>query len=154
MNFIQKYVILAVMLMVGISPANAATDDTDYISLLVNDKWIQVDLNDDAQREGFITRFGKLAGLAVCFNKADYTTAYMEERDAGVLLATHIGEVRAQYEQTKLDPQGAVPWHVYIDFERLVRDVHRLNGRNAKSKYRYTDPKELWNREFKWCAIG
>lgn len=112
------------------------------------------DLVDPVARGEFIELLSNNRAIKSCINKADYAVQFMKERDEGVTKEGHLQNVRDQYEQTKLEPQGAVPWHVYIDFERLVRDVHRSAGANAKGEYRNTDPNILWDHEFRGCAVG
>lgn len=109
-------------------------------------------LVDPVQRGEFIELLSDNRAIKSCINKADYAVQFMKERDEGITKEGHLKNVRDQYEQTKLEPQGAVPWHVYIDFERLVRDVHRSAGSNAESGYRNTDPNILWDHEFRGCA--
>ena len=110
------------------------------------------DLQDPAERAEFRELFPDHKKLQVCFSKADYAVTFFEERDAGTTEAEHLAIVRANYERTKTEPQGVVPWHVYVDFQRMVRDIHRRAGRNAQLGYRHTNANVVWDREFQWCA--
>ena len=112
------------------------------------------DLRDPVKRAEFREIFSDHKQLMVCFEKADYVVTMFEERNAGTTEAEHLAEVRATYERTKNEPQGAVSWHVYVDFQRMVRDLHRRTGRNSQLGYRYTDSNVVWDREFKWCAVN
>jgi len=109
-----------------------------------------IDMDDPEERAKFLAVYGRAKGVPVCKDKADYIVKLMKERDAGITKEEHLQHVRDNYEKTKLDPQGAVPWHVYIDFGRMVRDVHRSSGRDA-SRYNRTDADELWGHEFTGC---
>ena len=112
------------------------------------------DLKDPAKRADFRKIFADHPELQICFSKADYAITFFEERNAGTTEAEHLVAVRENYERTKTEPQGAVPWHVYVDFQRMVHDIHRRAGRNSQLGYRYTDANVVWDREFQWCAIG
>jgi hypothetical protein len=111
------------------------------------------DLTDPVKRAEFREIFADLEHVQVCFDKADYGVAMMEQRNEGITEAEHLEEVRANYENTKLEPQGAVPWSVYVDFQRMVHDVHRRQGVGLNLGYRYNDPNVMWDREFRWCAL-
>ncbi len=115
---------------------------------------VVVDLNNPIDREVFRKEFAEDPKVSGCFKRADWGVKLMNERDAGTTSGEHLQKVEAQYEKTKLAPEGAVPWHVYIDFGRTVRDIHRSAGSSAKGEYRYTDADEVWVREFRWCAVG
>jgi hypothetical protein len=112
------------------------------------------DLQDPVRRAEFRELFVDHEKLQVCFSKADYAVTFFEERDAGTTEAEHLAEVRDNYERTKTEPKGAVPWHVYVDFQRMVHDIHRRAGRNSELGYRYLNANVVWNREFQWCAVG
>jgi hypothetical protein len=112
------------------------------------------DLQDPAKRIEFREIFSDHKELQVCFSKADYAVTFFEERNAGTTEAEHLVVVRDNYERTKTEPGGAVPWHVYVDFQRMVRAVHRRTGRNLQLGYRYADANVVWNLEFQWCAVG
>lgn len=114
----------------------------------------EFDLQDPVRRAEFRELFPNHKRLQVCFQKADYVVTMLEERNAGTTEAEHLAAVRANYEHTKSEPQGAVQWHVYVDFQRMVRDLHRRTGRYSQLGYRYTDANVLWDREFRWCALS
>jgi hypothetical protein len=106
-----------------------------------------IDLDNPIDRKVFREQFANDPRVAACFERADFAIELMTERDAGVTQAAHLELVRKEYE--KLD---MVPWYVFVDVGRLVRDVHRSAGSNTEG-FRYTDSDELWVREFKWCAV-
>jgi hypothetical protein len=111
------------------------------------------DLQDPVRRAEFRKIFSEHKQLQVCFDKADYAVTLLGERDAGTTEKEHLTAVRANYEFTKTEPQGVVSKYVYVDFQRMVRDIHRRTGRNSQLGYRYTDANVVWDREFQWCAI-
>jgi hypothetical protein len=112
-----------------------------------------IDLNNPSERKVFREQFASDPKVSGCFRRADWGVKLMTERDAGTTREEHLQQVDAMYEKTKLEPEGAIKWYVYIDFGRTVRDIHRSAGSSAKGKYRYTDADEVWVREFRWCAI-
>jgi hypothetical protein len=114
---------------------------------------MEFNLVDPIERAKFLEYQQADPMISSCIGKANYAVTIMEERDAGVTREEQLEKVRARYEKTKLEPQGSVPWHVYMDFERMVRDIYRDAGASAKSQYRNTDPNILWDHEFQWCAI-
>ena len=147
--------IMFLMLVFGfhMSMAVATTDETDFISIYMNGSWMQIDLNNDAHRAGFRNHFmGTRTTLGRCIEKADNGVAAMHDRDAGITLAQHLTSLENDYETAKLAGENVV-WHEYIDFIRMVRDIHRLGGHGTESKYKRTDASAIWNHEFKWCAI-
>jgi hypothetical protein len=110
-------------------------------------------LVDPTERAEFLAYSQADPMISSCIGKANYAVTIMEERDAGVTREEQLEKVRARYEKTKLEPQGSVPWHVYMDFERMVRDIYRDAGASAKGQYRNTDANILWDHEFQWCAV-
>ncbi len=114
---------------------------------------VEIDLIDPNERAKFRERFAADPKVAGCFRRADWGIKLMTERDAGTTKKEHLQQVDAMYEKTKLEPEGAIARHIYIDFGRTVRDIHRSAGYSAKGKYRYTNADEVWVREFRWCAI-
>jgi len=113
----------------------------------------EFDLTDPAKRAEFRELFPNHKALQACFSKADYAVTFFEGRDAGITEAEHLAIVRVNYERTKTESQGVIPWHVYVDFQRMVHDIHRRAGRNSQLGYRYTDANVVWDREFRWCAL-
>jgi hypothetical protein len=142
-------VVLALLLILG--PSREAHPGPILIER--NAEKEKFDLTDPVKRAEFRKIFVDHEELQVCFSKADYAITFFKERDAGTTEAEHLAEVRANYELTKLEPKGVVSWHVYVDFQRMVRDIHRRAGRNSQLGYRYTDADVVWDREFQWCAI-
>ena len=139
----------------GIGEANAQSEkDAEIIWYNTAQGYsMQINLNNPEELAKFRAGYQDDPMVSSCFVKADNAVKFMEERDAGVTLQEHLDKVEARYEATKNDPQGVVPWHVYIDVGRMVRDIHRPAGANSPGEFRYTDPREIWNREFKWCAL-
>jgi len=133
--------------------AALAQDGPNYIYFATDTGHISFDLNNPGHVKDLRDSFSDDPMVSSCFVKADNAIAFMKERDAGVTLEEHLAKLEARYEATKDEPEGAVPWHVYLDVGRMVRDIHRSAGANAKGEFRFSDPRELWNREFKWCAI-
>ena len=106
-----------------------------------------IDLDNPIDRKVFREQFANDPRVAACFERADFAIELMTERDAGVTQNEHLQLVREEYEKLK-----NVPWYVFVDIGRLVRDVHRSAGSNTEG-FRYSDANELWVREFKWCAV-
>ena len=107
-----------------------------------------IDLDNPMERGVFRKEFSHDPQMASCFERADFAIELMTERDAGVTQDEHLQLVREEYEKLE-----NVPWYVFVDIGRLVRDVHRSAGSNTEG-FRYTDSSELWVREFKWCAVS
>ena len=105
------------------------------------------DLMDMGQRVEFRALYGNQVGH--CFERADYAKGLAERRDKGETEADHLAEVRANYERTKTEPRGAVSRAVYVDFQRMVRDIHRTDS----SGYQWKDVNEIWEREVWWCIF-
>lgn len=105
------------------------------------------DLTQMAQRAEFRALYGKTAG--VCLSRADYAAKLMDERDGGKSESAHLAEVKAHYEKTRHDPEGAVAHHIYVDFQRMVRDIHRVDS----SGYVWKDRWGVWEREVWWCIL-
>ena len=84
-----------------------------------------------------------------CLERADYAVTLFKERESGTSEAAHLAEVKANYERTKGEPQGAVGYHVYVDFQRMVRDIHRRDS----GGYVWTNEHVVWEREVWWCAF-
>lgn len=143
------FVSLAMLLIIG--PAREAYSRPVLIEL--GGEKQSFDLQDPAKRAEFREIFAGHNQFQDCFDKADYAVTLFEERNAGTTEAEHLSAVRANYEQTKTEPQGAVSWYIYVDFQRMVRDIHRRAGRNSQLGYRYTDANFIWDSEFQWCAI-
>lgn len=143
-------VFLAILLIFG--PSRKAHSET-AISIEQDGVKKTFDLKDPVKRTEFREIFSDHKQLQVCFQKADYAVTFFEERNAGTTEAEHLAEVRDNYERTKTEPQGAVRWHVNVDFQRMVRDIHRRTGRTSQLGYRYTDANVVWDREFRWCAL-
>ena len=114
---------------------------------------VVIDLINSDERAKFRENFAADPKVSGCFRRADWGVKIMTERDAGTTSEEHLQQVDVMYEKTKLEPEGAIPWYVYVDFGRTVRDIHRSAGASAKGQYRYTDADEVWVREFRWCAI-
>lgn len=124
-----------------------------YIST-TNGGTLVIDLDNEVERRVFREEFAEDPAVAKCFERADWGVHIMQERDAGTTQVEHLELLEALYEKTKLEPEGVIPWHAYIDYERTVRDVHRSAGSSGKGQYFYTDPNDVWSREFKWCSVG
>ena len=144
--------ILALTLAVSLSATKTYAANSIIIGT-TNGGTMVVDLENAAERDAFRKDFADDPMVSGCFRRADFAVDLMVERDNGATLEEHLQKVEDQYEQTKLASEGAIPWHLYIDFGRTVRDVHRGAGSNSEGKYRYTDPSEVWVREFRWCAV-
>ena len=114
---------------------------------------VQIDLHDAGAVAEFREAHKDDPFVSNCFVKADYAVKTMGERDAGVTLLQHLDKLEARYEASKDDPQGAIPWLMYSDSQRMVRDIHRSAGSHGQGGYRYTNSTEVWAREFKWCAL-
>ena len=110
------------------------------------------DLSDPEDRKSFRETFTKNPQVLDCIARADYAVELMSERDAGTTEKYHLDTMEVNYERTKTEPEGVVAWHVYVDFQRMVRDIHRRAGRNAQLGYRHTNANVVWDREFQWCA--
>jgi len=110
-------------------------------------------LDDPDERKAFREQFANDPIVSACFRRADWAVKLIAERDEGVTKEEHLRKVKEQYEKTKLQPEGVIAWHIYIDFGRTVRDIHRSAGSSAEGQYYYTDADEIWVREFRWCAI-
>ncbi len=107
------------------------------------------DLSDPEQRANFRETFQNTPMVRDCTARADYAVELMAERDGGTKEKYHLEVMEASYDRTKNDPDGVVPWHIYVDFQRMVRDLHRTSG----GKFFFTDPDSYWEREFRWCFI-
>ena len=132
---------------------NVHAGSKSTIGLYVNGVPVQYDLSTPEGREAIQKDLAGDYNASVCFRKAGYAVSFMKRRDQGVTLEEELQNVRDQYEQTKLEPEGAIPWSVYIDFERMVRDIHRHVGSGAKREYWYTESGDVWAREFRWCVL-
>lgn len=109
------------------------------------------DLRDPATRMEFLTMFsGKMAKVEECADRANYAIDIMKERDAGVTEEQHLNVMRENYENTFDDPEGPVPRYMYVDFNRMVRDLHRRHY----DGYTYTDSNVVWAREFRFCFLS
>jgi len=137
-----------ILLLIPVEKSNSGS-----VTIGTNSGPITFNLVDPTERDEFLKRFTDDPMVTSCIQKADYAVTIMNERDSGITREEQLKKVRARYEKTKLEPQGSVPWYVYIDFERMVRDIYRDAGRSAKSQYRNTDSNILWDHEFQWCAI-
>lgn len=109
----------------------------------------EFDLGDLEERAAFLETFKKNPRIYECGKIADYAVELMEERDDGTSEGFHLEVMRVNYENTFDDPKGAVPWSVYLNFQRLVRDLHRNSG----GRFFFTDSVAYWEREFRWCFI-
>lgn len=107
------------------------------------------DLSERDQRVEFRALYGNDKRGGQCITLADYAVTLMKQRDEGTTESAHLAEVRANYEATKTDPRGAVAHHIYVDFQRMVRDIHRRSG----SGYAWTDSGMVWEREVWWCIF-
>ncbi len=87
--------------------------------------------------------------LAHCFERGDFAVDLMKERDGGSTEESHLELMRSNYETSKTDGGKPVAHHVYVDFQRMVRDLHRSH----RGQYQFTDPKRVWEREVWWCAF-
>ena len=105
------------------------------------------DLTKMGQRVEFRALYG--AQIPACIERGDYAVRMMKERDSGTPESAHLAEVKANYEATKAQPEGAVGWHVYVDFQRMVRDLHRTDG----SGYVWKTEGVVWEREVWWCVF-
>jgi hypothetical protein len=151
MNISQRFIsILIVMLL---SFAMIRTAHGGPISATHDGKREQYDLLDPTSRAKFRGYFEHNIRMAHCFIKADLAIRFIKERDTGTTIQEHIDIVRGMYEETKTQPEGAVPWSLYIDYERMVRDVHRRQGRDTVRGYALNNPDIAWDREFRWCAL-
>lgn len=108
------------------------------------------DLTQMDQRVEFRALYGNDPKAGPCIARADYAVELMKRRDAGETEEDHLAEVRANYERTKSEPEGAVAYHVYVDFQRMVRDLHRRSG---SDEWRYPTEGEVFEREVWWCVF-
>jgi hypothetical protein len=108
------------------------------------------DLSDPEQRANFRETFKNTPKIRDCAARADYAVELMAERDDGTKEKYHLEVIAASYERTKNEPKGAVPWHIYVDFQRMVRDLHR----HAGGEWLFDDADKHWDREFRWCYIN
>ena len=107
------------------------------------------DLSDPEQRANFRETFQNTPMVRDCTARADYAVELMAERDGGTKEKYHLEVMEASYDRTKNEPDGVVPWHIYVDFQRMVRDLHRRSG----NQFFYTNLDKYWEREFRWCFI-
>ncbi len=144
--------ILLLLVLVGaslVSPSAAATP--------IYMKWRNAegiheggfDLSDPVKRAEFRDTFKTNSKITDCADLADYAVGLMEERDGGTSEGFHLEVVRLSYESTKNHPDGIIDWHHYVDFKRMVRDLHRFSG----GQFFFTDPDSYWEREFRWCFV-
>lgn len=157
MNTRQKIIGILGLILLGLMlifvPSREAHPGPLGIAIQKDGKREIFDLKDPVKRAEFREIFSDIPNLQACFDKADYAVTFMTGRDEGITEEEHLAEVRANYEKTKTEPQGAVKYHVYVDFQRMVHDIHRRSGRSSQLGYRYTDANVVWDREFRWCAL-
>ncbi len=106
------------------------------------------DLMDMEQRVEFRALYGNQIGH--CFKRGDFAKDLTEERDAGKTEKEHLDLMRSNYEASKTDGGKPIAHHVYVDFQRMVRDIHRTDG----SGYVWKDGDIVWEREVWWCAFS
>lgn len=109
------------------------------------------DLTNPDVREEFRAIFGHIPRVKNCLQRADYATQLFHRRNRGETEEAHLAEVRGLYEKTKGQPEGAVAWYVYVDFQRMVRDLHRRNSERAGGGYVISKPLIAWDHEFRFC---
>lgn len=105
------------------------------------------DLMERDQRIEFRALYGNQIGH--CFQRADFAAELTDKRDAGETERQHLDLMRANYEASKKDGGTPIAHHVYVDFQRMVRDIHRTDG----SGYTWKDRWAVWEREVWWCAF-
>lgn len=146
-------VLLLVVLVVAslVSPSTEATPiHLKWGTPQGEEKEGDFELGDLEDRAKFLKTFKNNPRVKECAGIADYAVELMKERDDGTSEGFHLEVMRVNYENTQDDPEGVVPWHVYVDFQRLVRDLHRNSG----NQFFFTDPVKHWEREFRWCFIN
>jgi hypothetical protein len=145
--------ILLLLVLVGASLFSPSAASTPIFIKWKNSEGIHegsFDLSDPIKRAEFRNTFKTDSQITACADLADYAVKLMKERDDGTSEGFHLEEVRLSYENTKNDPKGVIEWHVYVDFKRMVRDLHRNSG----GQFFFTDPDSYWEREFRWCFIS
>lgn len=139
--------LLGMCILSGVIMAFSA-EATSEITIVTTDGGSMVfNLENPVDRGVLRTKFARDPRMVHCLERADWAVDLMEERDAGRTQDYHLQRVREEYEKTE-----NIPRFIFVDYGRTVRDVHRSAGSNTEG-FRYTDPNELWIREFKWCAI-
>jgi hypothetical protein len=144
--------IVLLLILVGTSFYSPSAASTPIIMQWRTTEGIQkegFDLGDPVKRAEFLVFFKDNDNVIDCAGIANYAVELMEERDAGTSEEYHLEVMKASYENTKNDPDGIVPWHIYVDFQRLVHDLHRFSG----GQFFFTDPYSYWEREFRWCFV-
>lgn len=105
-----------------------------------------LNLADLTDREEFLKSFKELPEVKSCATDADFAITLMKERDTGVSIEEHMDKVRDLYERANTSK-----YSIYVDLQRLVNDVHRINTAHSGGGFRFTDPNEFWRREFGFC---
>lgn len=104
------------------------------------------DLKIPEQRAKFLEILSKNERVTACASKANLAVEMMRERDEGTPISEHMAEIKKGYEEEK------PPWHIYVDLQRVVNDVHRQNSPRAGGGYQFTDENDLWERQFVFCT--
>lgn len=144
--------IVILLILVGASLYSPSAASAPIIMKWRNNDGIQkegFDLSNPAERAEFLLLFKDTADVIDCADIANYAVELMEERDAGTSEKYHLEVMRLSYENTKNEPDGVVGWHIYVDFQRMVHDLHRFSG----GQFFFTDPYSYWEREFRWCFV-
>jgi hypothetical protein len=144
--------ILLLLVLVGGSLVSPSAAATPLFMKWKNSEGIHegsFDLSDPVKRTEFRDTFKTNSRITACADLADYAVTLMEERDSGTGEGFHLEVVRLSYEKTKNHPDGVIYWSLYVDFQRMVRDLHRNSG----GQFFFTDPDLYWEREFRWCFV-
>lgn len=145
--------ILLLLVLIGASLVSPPVPATPIYLKWKNSEGVQeenFELGNPEGRAKFLKTFKTNPRIRECSSIADYAVELMGERDEGTSEGFHLEVMRVNYENTQDDPEGLVPWHVYVDFQRMVRDLHR----NSNGQFFFTDPNKHWEREFRWCFIN
>lgn len=143
MNIEQKTIALVFLLFWVVGSWSVKARE---VTLRGGDKW---DLTQEDQQVQFREHYKNELRARACIARADYAVMLMHERNTGTTEEEHLEVVRQNYERTRTEPEGVVRYHIYVDFQRMVRDIHRRHGR----RFSFTDANLLWEQEVWWCIF-
>ncbi len=144
--------ILLLLVLIGASLVSSPVTATPIYLEWQNQKGAQqgsFEIGNPEGRANFLEVFKNNPKVRDCAARADYAVELMAKRDDGTKEKYHLEVMEASYDRTKNEPEGVVPWHIYVDFQRMVRDLHRRSG----NQFFYTNLDKYWEREFRWCFI-
>ena len=144
--------LLVLVVIVCFAPRTAGAKPTQYRA--PDGSAVTLDIAQEDDRDTFLEIFAEDEKAQACGLRADYAMELVYRRDRGESEEMHLAEVKDNYERTRDEPEGAVAYHVYVDFQRMVRDIHRLASTRDSSSlqlFKWDDGNVFWEREWKWC---